>query len=1646
MKSKFSLATSLLLVLFFLTGLLGEITPTAAADNTSLGAAKQTQEQAQELLSEELSSQGDQIGDDVRLLTSNEREVIYEVNVPWQQLSLEKINLDGKEYLHVSLPGWSETTQPGAPALPFLAHIIGAPFGADTEVSVIPGTAHTQILSAPVAPVLTQKNIFNPASIESETPILPDNILVYEEDPAIYSQKSSYPNALAKITADGALRQQRVVGISAFPVLFNPGTMELKLYETLQIRVTFKNTQSVKLSAETSDSDGYESLLAEELLNYETAKAWRGTTGSLTDLFDLDSETQSLPWTPPTPGWRVKVEADGFYKLSYAELAAADIPVTTLNPKSFQLFNLGEEVAIRVIGEEDNQFNDTDYVIFYGQAIESKYTKDNVYWLTYGNVAQGLRMNERDGTPSGASTPAFYQAERIYQENEYYLSKIPVVELSENWMWDYLYPPSKPDLTKVFSLAAPYAGSATLNLALLGYSSSSIYPDHHVKVFLNSTEIADSRWDGVSWNMLEITVPTGLLRAWENTLKITAYLETGLSADIIYLDFAELIFNSYFQVESNQLVAPEIPFAELAYTYSTSGVWQYQVQGFGTAQVAEVFDVSDPMLPTLISGVSMVPFGSGKAAQFQDAVTTAKDYWVKPVEDYRRVKAIEQDNESDLISAANAADHIIISHEIFLTQAETLRGFHEDQGLRAVKADVQDVYDQFNYGIVDAGAIHDFLAFAYTNWQAPAPSFVVLFGDGNYDPKNYMGFGRVSYIPPYLGKYDPWIGETAADNRYVTLSGADIMPDMMIGRLSVNSVAEATAFVNKILAYEQTPITGDWKTQVLAVTDNADSGGNFPLISENLLSCCLPPAYPVNKVYLGSADYPVSNPTLARTAILANINAGKLLVNYIGHGYTSGWADETLFTINSVPSLTNGGKQPVILAMTCQEGYFIHPYLYTTKVEALGEVVTRVENKGAIASWSPTGQGVASGHDFLDRGFFNAFFAQGVNTVGEATLAGKLNLWSVGASPDLLDTYTLFGDPATVMARPVRTQDDAYQTDEGQTLTVAAPGVLANDTSESSDPMTAVLVTGPLNGTLTLNANGSFIYNPDGNFAGTDYFTYKASVGGFLSNKARVTITVNPKNDAPIVADIPDQSIFSDSTFSTIPLDNYVSDPDNTDAQMIWTYSGNGALSVSIVNRIATITVPVGWTGSQTITFRATDPGGLWDEDTATFTVSVRLTLTPTPTPTSTPTPTNTATPTSTYTPTVTNTFTPTHTFTPTVTNTFTPTYTFTPTPTHTFTPTVTNTFTPTYTFTPTVTNTFTPTYTFTPSQTYTPTATQTFTPTATHTFTPTYTFTLTVTNTFTPTVTNTPTDTATYTPTNTFTPTVTNTPTDTATYTPTHTFTPTVTNTPTDTATYTPTHTFTPTYTLTPSQTYTPTATQTFTPTATHTFTPTYTFTPTVTNTFTPTLTNTPTDTATYTPTNTFTPTVTNTPTNTATFTPTNTFTPTVTNTPTDTATYTPTHTFTPSQTYTPTATQTFTPTATHTFTPTNTFTPTVTNTPTDTATYTPTNTFTPTVTNTPTNTATFTPTHTFTPTVTNTFTPTVTNTPTNTATFTPTYTFTHTQTYTPTATQTFTPTPTHTFTPTPTYTFTPTHTSTIQPTNPPVIQYWIYLPLILR
>lgn len=145
---------------------------------------------------------------------------------------------------------------------------------------------------------------------------------------------------------------------------------------------------------------------------------------------------------------------------------------------------------------------------------------------------------------------------------------------------------------------------------------------------------------------------------------------------------------------------------------------------------------------------------------------------------------------------------------------------------------------------------------------------------------------------------------------------------------------------------------------------------------------------------------------------------------------------------------------------------------------------------------------------------------------------------------------------------------------------------------------------------VSISANRIATITVPQNWSGTETITFTATdVPGGAADSDTATFTVESVN-APVVSGIPDQVITADESFDLINLDEYVTDQDNTDDQMTWTYSGNTSLTISISNnRVATITAPSeSWTGSETITWRATDTDGNYGEDIAEFTVQAAST------------------------------------------------------------------------------------------------------------------------------------------------------------------------------------------------------------------------------------------------------------------------------------------------------------------------------------------------------------------------------------------------------------------------------------------------------
>jgi hypothetical protein len=923
----------------------------------------------------------------IQIQTMDEQHAILELTAP--PFTFNSLSINGVACQVLSAPGYTSSGKPGWPELPVKGSLLGIPASAQPNLQVLekdtitlPGRFH---LCPASQPVILMDSYGRP-DFQGET--RSRNIQVYGSNQFI-------PPDLVQIDSTAFIRSQRVAQIRFQPYQYNPTTGEIQFTRWLRVAITFfPRGASLPSSPGSFIPEGrYEVVLRQILLNYEQAQAWRSqpVRAAASSPGNLRQDAR--------PEYKILVDQDGIYELSYTDLKNAGVPVDSLDPRTLQLFNQGIEVAISVDGEQDGKFDPTDVLLFYGQKINTKFTETNVYWLGWGE-GDGLRMSSLDGTPSGASVPSSFRTTLRIEQDKNYQRGDPSGPDQDHWYWDMVFASAGSEYKDfTFQLTNLASGSSTVTLRglLKGYSAT---PYHHTIIYLNGQKVDEGlSWPSRSEYTFNVDLSQAFLLEGLNTIRVECPRDGEITQDIVLVNRFELDYSRAFFASSDQLF----------FDYDQPGTWKFQVDGFSSSNV-EIYDITSPLTPKQIIGATLQSTVNGFLAGFERPISAKQRFLA--LDTSRRLKPISilLDGPSDLKSVSNSADYLILSHASFLSALQPLVAWRSSQGLRVQVVDVQDIYDEFNGGVFSPQAIRDFIAYAYANWVRPAPSYVLLVGDGNYDFKDNFGWGEPNYIPPYLADADPWVGETAVDNRFVTVSGNDDLPDLYLGRFPVKTPAEVQAMVANILANEQNPPPRGLNGQLTFVADNADDAGDFAAFSDTVISREISPAYTVEKIY-----YQVTQPTISgmKSAILQALNQGRLVVHYDGHASVQTWGAEGFLAVSDLSSLSQSAILPFLVSITCTDGYFINPKPPNGDYSSLAESLVRLPGKGAIASFAPTGFGSSAGHNILDQSLLQAIFGTSQEQIGVATTQAKINLYVQAPSEEyLVDTYVLLGDPA----------------------------------------------------------------------------------------------------------------------------------------------------------------------------------------------------------------------------------------------------------------------------------------------------------------------------------------------------------------------------------------------------------------------------------------------------------------------------------------------------------------------------------------------------------------------------------------------------------------------------------------------------------
>ncbi|RME43600.1 MAG: hypothetical protein D6791_15065, partial [Chloroflexi bacterium] len=277
--------------------------------------------------------------------------------------------------------------------------------------------------------------------------------------------------------------------------------------------------------------------------------------------------------------------------------------------------------------------------------------------------------------------------------------------------------------------------------------------------------------------------------------------------------------------------------------------------------------------------------------------------------------------------------------------------------------------------------------------------YVLLVGGDTYDYRNYLGQTTVSFIPSLYAPTGDLVQFAPVDPLYADIDD-DGVPDLPIGRFPVRTAAELDSLVTKTLLYE----ARDYKHTAIFAADAFDGRTSFAADSESLIRQ-LGAGWSVQRAYIDELG--VGG---ARELLLAAVNEGVALTNYVGHSGYANWSFAGLFQLADAATLTNAGRPTVVVQWGCWNTWYVSP-----SYDTLSAALLLSGDHGAAAVMGASTLTMASSEEALGRLVIPRLTQQGV-TIGAAVQAAKAELSAT--QPDKADVllgWTILGDPALMI-------------------------------------------------------------------------------------------------------------------------------------------------------------------------------------------------------------------------------------------------------------------------------------------------------------------------------------------------------------------------------------------------------------------------------------------------------------------------------------------------------------------------------------------------------------------------------------------------------------------------------------------------------
>nr|MCU0392709.1 C25 family cysteine peptidase [Thermoflexibacter sp.] len=761
--------------------------------------------------------------------------------------------------------------------------------------------------------------------------------------------------------------------------------------------------------------------------------------------------------------YKIPVNREGIFRISFAQLQAAGFPVSTTDPRRIQMFFRGKQIAIRVFGEQDGTFDGTDYIEFYGRnnefdLISQMFDKPEnmprvfnetysffVYYLDFAYYflttakqgEQAKRMTTySENNPS--ISPEIFHTQFVHGENSLGIGYFsgPLFPIGFNGSDERgalfshftegmgnvsrVYPATNAkvnvgvDLVDTKFKDAKQAGyDPKLLMKVVGLTNT----PHHVEVFADilpdsqKVAVADLRFNNRRMATVDRELPNARLPERNGrffiSFKVNRVLPTG--NEWVAFGTVRLAYPQGFDMQST---------ARRKFLLNTNPNGKSKIQLTNTAAGMRVFDITDPHETIQIETTNINNAQTGIVNNTNNT--------------QRRLLATSIISTPSSISRVNflpinlqaGHDYLIVTDDRLTRPVNGVnpiqayadyRASQKGGGYKPLVITFQQICDLFTYGEILPLSMQRF-----ANYMAKNHGSKYLFLVGKGLQLGYYSFHSLMYNPgptmanPFQNMIPPW-GSPGSDNQITAGQNGfpAFVPSLATGRLSANNSTDVLNYLNKIKEYEAPEFDEPWKKEILHLSGGFSLNENrafrsyvdgFKRIAEgNFVGAN------VETISKRTTDY------VEFIDVTQQINEGKLLVTFFGHSSAQSSDIEVGRVSETRLGFRNKGRYPFMFVNGCGSGDAFQP------VTSLGEDWVLTPDRGAIGFF-------AHGHIGLDgplRAFTQSFYEtifgvkgninKPIGVIMQEFIRRYLNTFTDETAISNAQQFVLQGDPALVL-------------------------------------------------------------------------------------------------------------------------------------------------------------------------------------------------------------------------------------------------------------------------------------------------------------------------------------------------------------------------------------------------------------------------------------------------------------------------------------------------------------------------------------------------------------------------------------------------------------------------------------------------------